>query len=1043
MSITSLPPHLFVILFGKLQATKLSVAMLLMSLLLFACSGSNNENSGSTQTPGVLSVSILTPDTDLTINSGESVMFSAEVQNASSDTNLSYSWDFGDGSNDHQQNPGAHVYNANVAQTYIVHLSVIDNGNNTSATAETRSISVNPVNPASNHAPTVAITSPVTVNNAITINENDSLNFVGSANDVDGDQLSYKWTIPGASVNGAPQTSFTVLSPGTLTFTTAGQYTVNFSAFDGKLNSNVASITVNVSATPVNHAPTVAITSPVTVNNTITINANDSLDFVGSANDIDGDQLSYKWTIPGASVNGAPQTSFDVLSPGLVTFHKAGQYNVSFSAFDGTVNSNIASISVSVINHKPTVSIVNPSTANNSIAILENESIDFIGAANDVDGDSLTYAWTIPGGSIPGGAAKTAYTVLSPGLVSFTSAGTYAISFVAYDGTDYSTPASFSVVVEKPVPLNEKIISLVELNDLHANLVAHSDFQRNADGSTQYVTRGGLARIAAMMNNIKTQNPDSVVMNIGDSFHGGVEAFYSSGNDVVDLVNLLPIDIGVPGNWDFIYGPLATRLRFTESTAMPPAGGVAGLNLGIFNIGSLSEIRKTKYPDLAENLQFTALCNFPRIAICQPVPIPGTWKKTVNGVTIGFIGITSDIVAMMHPILVTGMTFTQGEAAYQTLINNAANTLRTVPDTLPVADIVVVMSELGIHKDHRLAEIINPNSVDIFFSAHTHELVTTPIATASGAVVVEAGNDTYLGRMDVHWDATNKVINSLNWQILPVETSITPDPTVMAAVDAVRANYLSSAANPPSSANPFTDPSMYNSGQTLTMPIDTVLTTTNRPIDRRHSLENPFNNLMTDLLRNAYSSDIAMTPGFRFDTVLEGSPTVAKDFRLEDVYRFIPVVYHVATANITGANFKIAMEKNLAGVYSTTIFNQAGGWVNGYSGMTSNLNLANPNGQRVIDFTLYGATTPVAASDTLSVTGCIRPMEPTTDTLCTLGGFTNVVDQGISMIDFLTQQLQAGVLSMFSQRHDISDSASTLLWPNGAFIQPLNGAGAP
>mgnify|MGYP002795192478 CR=1 FL=1 len=106
------------------------------------------------------------------------------------------------------------------------------------------------------------------------------------------------------------------------------------------------------------------------------------------------------------------------------------------------------------------------------------------------------------------------------------------------------------------------------------------------------------------------------------------------------------------------------------------------------------------------------------------------------------------------------------------------------------ANIVVVMSELGIHKDLKLGVVINSGAVDVIFSAHTHELTRTPIATASVTQVVEAGNDIYVGQMDFQYDTVAKAIVSKQWKITEVTSDIPADPTVQALVDEARSTFL-------------------------------------------------------------------------------------------------------------------------------------------------------------------------------------------------------------------------------------------------------------
>lgn len=117
-------------------------------------------------------------------------------------------------------------------------------------------------------------------------------------------------------------------------------------------------------------------------------------------------------------------------------------------------------------------------------------------------------------------------------------------------------------------------ITFLEYKDLHAHLVPHLDLVRapgsacpdendhfeaatagQLDASTIIGVRGGVARLATLMKQIRATSTNVVAMNIGDAYHGGAEAFYTSGEAIIDPVNALGFDVGVPGNWDFAYGP--------------------------------------------------------------------------------------------------------------------------------------------------------------------------------------------------------------------------------------------------------------------------------------------------------------------------------------------------------------------------------------------------------------------------------------------------------------------------------------------------------
>jgi 2',3'-cyclic-nucleotide 2'-phosphodiesterase (5'-nucleotidase family) len=123
---------------------------------------------------------------------------------------------------------------------------------------------------------------------------------------------------------------------------------------------------------------------------------------------------------------------------------------------------------------------------------------------------------------------------------------------------------SAALVLPVSVQAAKKTITFMELNDLHAHLVPHLDVVDDGNGGTKVAKRGGLTRIATLVKQIRADNPNSVLMNIGDTYHGGAEAFFTIGNAISDPLNSLGIDVGVPGNWDFYYSPAMFRARYGQ-----------------------------------------------------------------------------------------------------------------------------------------------------------------------------------------------------------------------------------------------------------------------------------------------------------------------------------------------------------------------------------------------------------------------------------------------------------------------------------------------
>ncbi len=372
--------------------------------------------------------------------------------------------------------------------------------------------------------------------------------------------------------------------------------------------------------------------------------------------------------------------------------------------------------------------------------------------------------------------------------------------------------------------------------------------------------------------------------------------------------------------------------------------------------------------------------------------------------------------------------------------------------------------------------------------------------TKSGTIVVEAGNDTFLGQMDVTFDSAN--VPSYNWTIHPIDNSIVPDMTVpyiknvqdrvtqardrFLTVDNADTNtYISIpqvTLNGASGNNNLVLP------QELKWPLNFTVGNTPVPLDRRNALESNFNNAITDMLRTTQKTDLAVTPGFRFDSavmpaplatdnwVTENNVILTGDISIADVYRFLPAPYFLATADTTILNIKRVLEGGLDKTFapSPAIFNQEGGWMFGYSGLKINVDLTKPLGQRVqkiianyvnantniaVDDVLFDATlvlknaSPFPLGDTLAITiaGCGRPFD-LPNLLCSMPGFTTVtaVTTGATglgpnankyavsdfFIDNIGLILDATVVST---RKDITDVSATPMWPGSEFVQPLRG----
>ncbi len=164
-----------------------------------------------------------------------------------------------------------------------------------------------------------------------------------------------------------------------LTYTPAANYhgpdSFTFKANDGTVDSNIA--TVSITVNPVNDAPTADPQSVTTDEDTakaITL----------TATDVDGDPLTF------SVVTQPTHGTLSGTAPDL-TYTPAANYNgpdsFTFKANDGTVDSNTATISI-------TVTAVNdaPTATPQSVTTDEDTAKAITLTGTDVEGDTLTFS---------------------------------------------------------------------------------------------------------------------------------------------------------------------------------------------------------------------------------------------------------------------------------------------------------------------------------------------------------------------------------------------------------------------------------------------------------------------------------------------------------------------------------------------------------------------------------------------------------------------------------------------------------------------------
>ena len=96
-------------------------------------------------------------------------------------------------------------------------------------------------------------------------------------------------------------------------------------------------------------------------------------------------------------------------------------------------------------------------------------------------------------------------------------------------------------------------ITLLHTTDIHGQINVHDEFFWE-EGKPVFKKRGGFAHLKTMINELRKQNPNTLLLDGGDCFQGSGIASLTQGQALVPLMNNLNYDLVLPGNWEVVYG---------------------------------------------------------------------------------------------------------------------------------------------------------------------------------------------------------------------------------------------------------------------------------------------------------------------------------------------------------------------------------------------------------------------------------------------------------------------------------------------------------
>ncbi|QED49647.1 bifunctional metallophosphatase/5'-nucleotidase [Cytobacillus dafuensis] len=283
----------------------------------------------------------------------------------------------------------------------------------------------------------------------------------------------------------------------------------------------------------------------------------------------------------------------------------------------------------------------------------------------------------------------------------------------------------FSVKAESTTANTDtKKITILHTNDSHGRVEESKN-----DGM-------GFAKLSTLVKKYESENPNTLLLDAGDTLHGTTFATLSKGESIAKVMNKVGYDGMAAGNHDFNYG-----------------------------YKRLLEIEKMlDFPVLSANVRQKDGSN-----LLKPYTI-----KEVDGIKLGIFGLsTPETSYKTHPKNVEGLTFTDPVKEAQAMVKElkAQN-----------VDMIIAVTHLGIDKSSTETSIKvakGAPGIDLIVDGHSHSTLVEGLKGENDTLIVSSGEYTKnLGVVELTFEGkklTNKTAKLINKD---ATADVKPDPEV-------------------------------------------------------------------------------------------------------------------------------------------------------------------------------------------------------------------------------------------------------------------------
>lgn len=256
-----------------------------------------------------------------------------------------------------------------------------------------------------------------------------------------------------------------------------------------------------------------------------------------------------------------------------------------------------------------------------------------------------------------------------------------------------------------------------------------------------YGKMGGLDRCATVINAIRAERPEALLLDGGDTWQGSMTAVKTHGQDMVNVMNALRPD-AMTAHWEF--------------------------TLGIDRVTDIID-NHLDFPLLGANI-FDVEWDEPAF---EPYKI---FER--GGVKIAVIGQAFPYMPIANP----GWMFP--DLSFGVRQDRMAEMVAEVRGA--GADLVVLLSHNGFDVDRKLAG--NVPGIDVILTGHTHDALPEPVLVGNTMLIASGSNGKFVTRLDL--DVRDGAVRGFAHKLIPIFSDvITPDADVAALIDAERAPF--------------------------------------------------------------------------------------------------------------------------------------------------------------------------------------------------------------------------------------------------------------